>query len=143
MAYQLDAQAIGDSVAQAAETLVGSRFRLHGRDPLTGLDCVGVVEYALRKVSPAIRLPLDYELRSKDMNQYDAVAQELGLLATSGPIKPGDIVLLRVGPAQHPFAIAAQNGAFVHAHAGLRKVVCSPTLPDGALVAHWRFTSAN
>ena len=31
------------ALAEAAAALVGSRFRLHGRDPATGLDCIGGV----------------------------------------------------------------------------------------------------
>ncbi len=37
-----------DRVAQAALGTVGSRFRLHGRDSATGLDCVGVALAAMR-----------------------------------------------------------------------------------------------
>jgi cell wall-associated NlpC family hydrolase len=46
-------------LATAAETLVGSRFRLHGRDPETGLDCVGVVAAAMAAIGQSPPSPLD------------------------------------------------------------------------------------
>ena len=39
----------GDALAQAAQKLIGSPFRLHGRNRETGLDCIGVVGAALAK----------------------------------------------------------------------------------------------
>ncbi len=35
-------------LAAAALNLIGTPFRLHGRDPATGLDCVGLVAEAMR-----------------------------------------------------------------------------------------------
>ena len=37
------------ALAEAALGLLGVPFRLHGRDPATGLDCVGLVAEALRR----------------------------------------------------------------------------------------------
>ena len=39
--------ATGEALATAAEQLIGIPFRLHGRNPETGLDCVGVVAAAV------------------------------------------------------------------------------------------------
>ena len=36
-----------ESLALAAEALEGAPFRLHGRDPVTGLDCIGVLAQSL------------------------------------------------------------------------------------------------
>lgn len=36
------------ALAEAALSLVGTRFRLHGRVAETGLDCVGLVAAAMR-----------------------------------------------------------------------------------------------
>ncbi len=38
-----------EAFAEAAESLVGIRFRLFGRDPAYGLDCVGLVAAALAR----------------------------------------------------------------------------------------------
>ncbi|HEX4847500.1 MAG TPA: hypothetical protein VFV30_05115, partial [Novosphingobium sp.] len=54
------------------------------------------------------------------------------------PFVPGDVVLLAPGPAQFHLAIAAADGAWIHAHAGLRRVVREPGLPAGTQTHHWR-----
>ena len=38
----------GAAIAAAARALVGVPFRLQGRDPALGLDCVGLVGAAMR-----------------------------------------------------------------------------------------------
>ncbi|NCU12457.1 MAG: hypothetical protein GXC70_09960, partial [Sphingomonadaceae bacterium] len=40
--------------------------------------------------------------------------------------------------AQFHLAIAAPATGWVHAHAGLRRVVCQPQIPDGRIIHHWR-----
>ena len=39
-------------VEAAARALVGVRFRLHGRDAVHGLDCVGLVALATGRAAP-------------------------------------------------------------------------------------------
>ena len=43
----MSARAAGPALASAAEALVGARFRLHGRDPATGLAGLCVLAAAL------------------------------------------------------------------------------------------------
>ena len=44
----MNAGADGDTaLARAAAGCLGVRFRLHGRDPATGLDCLGLLGAAL------------------------------------------------------------------------------------------------
>ena len=40
----------GEALACAAESYIGARFRLHGRDPVTGFDCLGLVLVAMRDI---------------------------------------------------------------------------------------------
>ncbi len=128
-------------IAQAALALVGGPFRLHGRDPTSGLDCLGVVAVALESASISVQLPCDYTLKNRSASRALTVARDLGLIAVEGKPSAGDVVLLRVGTAQLHFALCAAPLGFVHAHAGLRKVVLSPTLPEGNIVGHWRVPS--
>jgi len=132
----------GARLAEAAQELVGCRFRLRGRDPDTGLDCVGVIAIALLRSGHKGLVPTDYVLRNKNVARVYDEAQNLGLIPGQNVDKPGSIVLLKVGPYQFHFAICAGDGRFVHAHAGLRKVVMSPTLPDGHVIAIWRLPPA-
>ncbi len=126
--------------AAAAQSLVGCRFRLHGRDPDTGLDCVGVLAEALRRAGRPGVLPVDYNLRTRDVARAYDIAPQLGFAPTTGPTRLGDVALIQVGPCQHHFAVACDGGTFVHAHAGLRRVVHSPVLPTGTVVGQWRLS---
>lgn len=128
----------GEDVATAALALVGKPFRLHGRDPRSGLDCVGVLAAAL---GGETRLPNGYALRSRTLPDVPAIMAALGLTEASGDTQPSDVLMLRCSPCQFHFAIAATRARIVHAHAGLRKVVLGP-LPDAwPVIGRWRFSS--
>jgi cell wall-associated NlpC family hydrolase len=129
--------AAGDDVARAASALLGTPFRLHGRDPASGLDCMGLVEAALARAGHPARLPGDYALKMRSIDRYAGAAERAGLVRGQGPLASGDVLLLRVGPGQFHLGIMGGDGSLVHAHAGLRRVVCSP-LPQGEIMARWR-----
>lgn len=130
----------GAALAAAAAALVGTRFRLGGRDPASGLDCIGLLHAASAALGRPLALPVGYPLRVRDLAAWlpDPARLGLGLVPVAGPPQPGDVVLLAPGPAQVHLAIAANSGGWVHAHAGLRAVVISPDRPAGALLHHWR-----
>lgn len=128
----------GAGLADAALSLLGAPFRLHGRDPTNGLDCVGLLEAALALCGATVRLPNAYALRSRRLPDLSGLAERAGLSETSGIMEGGDVLLLRPSACQHHLAIATSRNRIVHAHAGLRRVVHSP-LPDGwPLAGHWR-----
>ena len=126
------------ALAQAAAELVGTRFLLHGRDPATGLDCIGLLSAALARAGRAAALPNGYTLRMRDPAQWLPPPEALGFARAELPFQPGDAVLLRLGAVQVHLAIAAPDGGWIHAHAGLRRVVHQPALPDGTILHHWR-----
>jgi hypothetical protein len=64
-----------------------------------------------------------------------------GLAAAAGPTRAGDVLLIRPGPAQHHLVIAATAGGFVHAHAGLRRVVLTPAPLGWTVEHHWRLAA--
>lgn len=123
--------------ADRAEALVGAPFRLHGRDPAHGLDCVGLVACALAGVAA----PTGYALRNSSIARHLAVAGRAGFVAAEGPIARGDLILAVPGPAQHHLLVALSEDRFVHAHAGLRRVVVQPGPLDWPIAAHWRLQS--
>lgn len=126
------------ALAAAAEALVGTPFRLHGRDPETGLDCIGVLDTALKACGQAIDLPSGYRLRMRSLEHWLPEPQTLGFAWAAGPVSQGDVVMQAVGPAQFHLAIAVAGDGWVHAHAGLRRVVRTATLPFGPICHHWR-----
>lgn len=128
----------GTGLAQAAQALVGTPFRLHGRDPATGLDCVGVLAASLAACGLRVHLPAGYALRMLALPELAPFVAESGFAAVSGAIVPGDVLLVRVGPIQFHLLVAISAGRFVHAHAGLRRVVAGAMPPGWAAVRHWR-----
>lgn len=128
----------GESLASAARALVGTRYRLHGRDPATGLDCIGLLAASLAAIDRPARLPTGYSLRMVEVPNVEDVARTAGLAACSPPFAPGDVVFVRIGPCQFHLAIAVHCDGFVHAHAGLRRIVTVPALGDWRVIGSWR-----
>lgn len=118
-------------IAAAALELVGSRFRLHGRDPATGLDCVGVVA-----VATGASAPTGYALRGSRSADIARNLEAQGWVRASSA-EPGDVLLMRTGPAQLHLGVKTERGV-VHADAGLRRVVERPGAPDWEVVEIWR-----
>lgn len=125
------------TLAEAAETFVGTRFRLHGRNPATGLDCIGLFSASMTQAGSACPVPTGYPMRVLDLAQWLPDPAIFGLLDAEPPFQPGDVAMLRPSVGQFHLAIAGRFG-WVHAHAGLRRVVRQPDLPSGDLVHHWR-----
>lgn len=125
-------------MARAAEALVGAPFRLHGRDPATGLDCIGVLAASLAACGVSAHLPGGYALRTRALPKLDEFVSGCGLLPVAGIALSGDVLLLRAGPLQFHLAIASSQARFVHAHAGLRRVIHSDLPLHWPVIAHWR-----
>jgi cell wall-associated NlpC family hydrolase len=128
----------GAALAAAAAALAGTRFRLHGRDPATGLDCVGLLAAALAAIGRPAPLPSGYRLRMRAVPRLAAIAAGCGLAEAAGPAAPGDILLVRPAPCQLHLVIALGGHRFVHAHAGLGRVVLSGRPLAWPIVGHWR-----
>ncbi|MCD2317649.1 peptidoglycan endopeptidase [Sphingomonas sp. IC-11] len=124
----------GERVAAAARGVVGAPFRLQGREPATGLDCVGVVALALQAGGHEGPVPSGYGLRCGDAARYRSCWA--GLAGADGR-RAGDVLLCLAGPRQLHLAIRTATG-FVHADAGLRRVVERPGQLPWPLVMAWR-----
>ena len=128
----------GAALADAARQFLGRPFRLHGRDPATGLDCVGLVTASLQAINSRPVAPMGYGLRNLFVDHWLRHADQSGLVASPGPIRPGDVLLIALGHCQHHLAIAVTGSSVVHAHASLRKVVQQPLEPTWQIAAKWR-----
>lgn len=118
-------------IVAAARACVGARFRLHGRSVARGLDCVGVVALAYGLAG----VPAGYAMRGGDRQAIVAAIEAHRLHATTND-RPGDLLLLGAGPFQHHLAVRT-SGGFVHADAGLRRVVETPGEPCWPLFGRW------
>ena len=115
----------GEAFAEAALALVGVPFRLHGRDR-NGVDCVGLVALALTAIGRRPDVPVGYRLRALSVDPLLEFAERNGFVSPSGPEWAGDLLLVHPCPIQAHLVIASGQGGFVHAHAGLRRVVHEP-----------------
>ncbi len=118
-----------NTVEAAARALVGVRFRLHGRDAVHGVDCVGLVALATGRDAPT-----GYGWRSGDEGR---VAALLDTVFARGRDAPGAVLLLRAGPGQLHLAIRVSDG-IVHADAGLRRVAWRPGAPPWPVLGYWK-----
>lgn len=131
----------GAALAAAAEALIGCPFRLHGRDPQRGLDCVGLVASALAATGHIVSAPAGYAMRRQEVGALAAIARGAGLVEVEGPVSDGDVLLVRCGPGQLHLIVATSDGGFVHAHAGIGRVARTPGPLPGPVERHWRLLS--
>jgi len=124
--------------ARAAEALLGVRFRLLGRDWQTGLDCAGVVLASLAAVGRTAPRAAGYGLRNRDHAPYLALLEQAGFHPCLGPTHTGDVIQVHPGLGQLHLLIAAADGSFIHAHAGLGRVVRTPPPLTWPVAGCWR-----
>lgn len=125
-----------------ARACVGVRFRPQGRDPSTGLDCLGLVLVALGADAHAIAAPGDYSLSADglaDRAEAELAAAGFRRVAEAAT---GDCILFEPAPGQAHFAIASDVG-IVQAHLGVGRVVECPPDPAWAVRSVWRFGEAD
>ncbi len=115
-----------------ARSMLGARFRLHGRNRADGIDCVGLIGFAFKESD----LPTGYALRTADP---DAVTAPLRAcrFRKRRTIKPGSVLLLEAGPAQLHLGLWTGE-SLIHADANLRRVVETPGMPRWPILSIWR-----
>jgi murein DD-endopeptidase / murein LD-carboxypeptidase len=134
---------IGDTIAKRALSQIGVPFRLHGRVAGQALDCVGLAGYALFGAG-GHALPLQYSLRgdfTENVHQFFAKHNFIKLESGSDFLC-GDIILCQTAPQQMHLMVRV-NGGFVHAHAGLRKIVFTPLPSPWPILCGWRTVKNN
>ena len=123
--------------AERARALVGTRFRAQGRST-DGLDCVGVVLATFGL--PAQSAPANYRLRGDHFGEVRVGLEQNFRRVSSKRIAAGDVMLMRVSRDQLHLAVRTAAG-FVHAHAGLGRVVETPGRPQWPVLAIYRIRS--
>lgn len=130
-----------NGIAARAIAQLGTPFRLRGRTPGVALDCIGLALVALGPLAKA-NLPCpNYAIRGDYQAVILSCFAELPFcaLADGEAACDGDILLVSPGPSQLHLLIGA-NGGWVHAHAGLKRVVFTPIWPNWPILHRWRFT---
>lgn len=124
-------------IVVAARALAGTCFRLHGRSREHGVDCVGLIELAVRGAGIEVKAPGGYALRTGDADRVAAMIAAAGAARTSAP-GPGCVLLMRVAPTQLHLGIATGDGV-IHADAHLRRVVERPGEAPWPVIAAFSF----
>lgn len=122
---------MGVKVVTRARALVGTPFRLHGRDA-RGVDCVGLV--ALAWARPG-EIPTGYALRTCDPAVLEGPLRAMRFRRRR-KLKPGDILVLNAGPAQLHLGIWTGE-SLIHADAALRRVVETPGWARWPVLSMW------
>lgn len=91
------------------------------------MDCVGVAIATFDLPSEKIRR--DYRIRGDHEAELRRTLRGCFRAVPATEMRSGDLMLMRIASDQLHLAVRTALG-FVHAHAGLRRVVESPGLPD-------------
>lgn len=121
----------GEAVVARARAVLGVPFRLHGRDPASGLDCVGLalIAYGREMATPPYGLRTGMPAAMRWLEQAGLTPVET--------VRPGDLLLVRPWPLHAHLMIATDEGS-VHAHAGLGRVVEMPGTTVWPVAGVWR-----
>lgn len=117
---------------EIARNLIGTKFRLHGRDPVHGIDCVGLIAIVFGWQALA---PTGYALRGGSAQQWSEMLDSIALRRHGAPCE-GDIVLLRAAPMQFHLGVWSGLG-LIHADAAVRRVVETPGPLTSPVIASW------
>lgn len=128
-----------DPIIAKARALIGTPFRLHGRDPQTGLDCVGFVACVFDRVKDA---PTGYAMRNARQDQWCTLLDSHCTRRLVGGYQVGDILLFTTGPAQLHLGLWTGR-SLIHAHAGLRRVVETPGPIALPIIGVWQAPQRN
>jgi lipoprotein Spr len=124
-----------DEVVAAGRALIGAPFRPQGRSAETGLDCLGLV--ALAAGADLAKTRRDYSLRDFEPEAIGRALERLGFHTAPEPSCPGDILILAPAAGRLHAAILTGRG-YLHADAGLRRVVEAPGQVPWPVISAWR-----
>ena len=119
----------GTEALARARAVIEVPFRLHGRAPDRGFDCVGLVAYAWR-----VDVPTGYAMRGTPRDRIERVLADLGF--ESADALPGAVALIAAGPGQLHLGVATGTGV-IHADAAARCVVERAAPLPWPILAAW------
>jgi murein DD-endopeptidase / murein LD-carboxypeptidase len=109
--------------------LLGVPFRLHGRDPVYGLDCVGLVSLVT-----GVPAPTGYRLRTT-RTDWCASLLDQHFSVTMRP-DVGDVALVQAGPANLHLGVW-MGESLIHADARIGRVVETPMPLPWPILGIW------
>lgn len=132
--------------AEAAESLHGTRWCRHGRNPNVGLDCAGLVIAAARAAGFDPRDTTDYDPRMPSTDTLREFCELNGVSADVSDCGEGRVGVCRarqrIGSGCHLVVMLAGR-RIAHVDTGARRVVVvSSSWLDGRLLSVWRLRDA-
>lgn len=126
------------AIAMRAFREIGTPFHLYGRSPGKALDCVGLALIAAGRHARGLALT-SYSLKGDQLDKVSRVLTNscFDAIAIDSCALDGDLIFVAPGPMQGHFMVRASAG-WVHADAGLGRVVHRPGSPPWAVCAAWR-----
>jgi hypothetical protein len=117
--------------------MVGAPFRPQGNDPATGLDCAGLVWAAYAAAGRRLVRPVGYPLRGWAQGRIEAALAAAGFVPVGGMPREGDVALIVYPAGQFHLGLPGPD-TFIHAHAGLGRVVETPLDAEMCAAQRWR-----
>jgi cell wall-associated NlpC family hydrolase len=126
-AFSASAERLRDSVVAKARSSIGTRYRLGGTKPGIGLDCSGLVRYAMSVVDMV--LPRTAQGQSQVGRE---VPKDVAAL------KPGDVLTFGRGKRISHVGIYVGDGKMVHASTSRRRVIETSLNSRSSLIKQWK-----
>lgn len=109
------------SLVDAARACLGTPFYHQGRVAGIGLDCIGVIIFALRAIGFEVEDQDDYGREPEGTRLHDALIAHGFEIVDA--IMPGDILLFRFNGEPQHVGMAVSTDTMVHAYAPIGRVV--------------------
>jgi cell wall-associated NlpC family hydrolase len=126
-AFSASAERLRDSIVTKARGSVGTRYKLGGSKPGVGLDCSGLVRYAMSVLD--VVLPRTAQGQSKVGTE---VPKDVAAL------KPGDVLTFGRGTRISHVGIYVGDGKMVHASTSKRRVIETALNKRNPLIRQWK-----
>ena len=126
---------MSNAAVDQARRLIGIRFRAQGRDPVLGLDCLGLAIAAYRIEDSGIRR--DYRLSGHHRAELVAGLSRYFRRIARSRRRPGDLMLIFIGERHWHLGIVTETG-FIHADTRRGRVVETPGEPPWRIAALFR-----
>lgn len=135
-AFSASAERLRDSIVSKARGSVGTRYKLGGTKPGIGLDCSGLVRYAMSMLDVVLPRTAQGQAQVGKEVPKDVAALE-----------PGDVLTFGRGKRISHVGIYVGDGKMVHASTSQRRVIETNITRRNPLIRQWkgvrRFVDAN
>ncbi len=135
-AFSESAERLRDSIVMKARGSVGTRYKLGGTKPGIGLDCSGLVRYAMSMLDMVLPRTAQGQAKAGTEVPKDVAA-----------LKPGDVLTFGRGKRISHVGIYVGDGKMVHASTSQRQVIETALNKRNPLIRQWkgvrRFVDAN